>query len=110
MEILPIMSDSLRATYDFALADLATDVGSRGRVFRTIANGSRVLDVGCDTGRLGEILRREKSCEVHGIERDPVAAAEAARRLNSVRVGAVDSAEAFADCKEYDVVLFLDVL
>jgi len=104
------MSDTLRATYDFPLADLTTDVGSRGRVFRSIPHGSRVLDVGCDTGRLGEILRREKACDVHGIERDPGAAAEAAQRLNSVHVGAADSDEAFAKFNDFDVVLFLDVL
>jgi methionine biosynthesis protein MetW len=104
------MSDPLRTTYDFALADLEADVGSRGMVLRSIPPGSRVLDVGCDTGRFGEILRREKSCEVHGIERDAAAAAEAARRLDGVHVGAVDSAEALARFKDFDVVLFLDVL
>jgi 2-polyprenyl-3-methyl-5-hydroxy-6-metoxy-1,4-benzoquinol methylase len=104
------MSDPLRTTYDFPLADLATDIGSRGRVFRSIPRGSRVLDVGCDTGRFGEILRREKSCEVHGIERDPGAAAEAAQRLNDVHVGAIDSAEALGRFKDFDVILFLDVL
>jgi 2-polyprenyl-3-methyl-5-hydroxy-6-metoxy-1,4-benzoquinol methylase len=104
------MSDPLRSTYDFPLSDLATDIGSRGRVFRAIPKGSRVLDVGCDTGRFGEILRREKSCEVHGIERDPRAAAEAVQRLNDVHVGAIDSAEALGRFKEFDVILFLDVL
>jgi 2-polyprenyl-3-methyl-5-hydroxy-6-metoxy-1,4-benzoquinol methylase len=104
------MSDPLRRAYDFPLADLATDAGSRGMVFRSIPQGSRVLDVGCDTGRLGEILRREKDCEVDGIERDPVAAGEAAQRLNSVHVGAIDTAEALGAFKDYDVILFLDVL
>jgi 2-polyprenyl-3-methyl-5-hydroxy-6-metoxy-1,4-benzoquinol methylase len=104
------MTDTLRGTYDFPLADLTRDAGSRGRVFRSIPNGSRVLDVGCDTGRLGEILRREKACEVHGIERDSAAAAEAARRLNSVHVGTADSGAALREFKDFDVVLFLDVL
>jgi len=104
------VNDSLRTTYDFLLTDLATDGGSRGRVFRAIPPASRVLDVGCDTGRFGEILRREKSCEVDGIERDPKAAAEAAGRLNHVHVAAIDSAAALAEFTSYDVVLFLDVL
>lgn len=104
------MSDPLRSSYDFALTNLASDPGSRGRVFRSIPRGSRVLDVGCDTGRMGEALRQELGCEVHGIEADPAAAAAAATRLDRVEVRRVDSGGALADFSGFDVVLFLDVL
>jgi 2-polyprenyl-3-methyl-5-hydroxy-6-metoxy-1,4-benzoquinol methylase len=104
------MNDPLRGTYDFALANLEVDRGSRGRVFRAISQASRVLDVGCDTGRLGEILRREKSCVVHGIERDPMAAAQASSRLDHVEVRPVESEASLAGFTDFDVVLFLDVL
>jgi 2-polyprenyl-3-methyl-5-hydroxy-6-metoxy-1,4-benzoquinol methylase len=104
------MNDSLRPRYDFSLGQLELDMGSRGRVFRAVPSGSRVLDVGCDTGRFGELLRREKGCEVHGVELDPVAAAEAAGRLNHVHVRSVSSQDSFSDLKDFDAVLFLDVL
>jgi len=104
------MQDPLRGSYDFALTNLASDPGSRGRVFRAIPRGSRVLDVGCDTGRMGEVLRQELACEVHGIEADPAAAAAATARLDRVEVRRVDSAHALADFSGFDVVLFLDVL
>jgi 2-polyprenyl-3-methyl-5-hydroxy-6-metoxy-1,4-benzoquinol methylase len=104
------MSDPLRGSYDFALTNLDSDPGSRGRVFRAIPRGSRVLDVGCDTGRMGEALRQHLGCEVHGIEADPAAAAAAAARLDRVEVRKVDSGRALADFSGFDVVLFLDVL
>jgi 2-polyprenyl-3-methyl-5-hydroxy-6-metoxy-1,4-benzoquinol methylase len=104
------MDDPLRIAYDFALANLEADRGSRGRVFRAIPDGSRVLDVGCDTGRLGEILRREKGCIVHGIERDPRAAAEASLRLDRVEVRPVEAEASFVGFEDFDVVMFLDVL
>jgi 2-polyprenyl-3-methyl-5-hydroxy-6-metoxy-1,4-benzoquinol methylase len=105
------LSDLLRPTYDFALGDLAADPGPRGHIYRSILPGSRVLDVGCDTGRLGELLIREKHAVVHGIERDPVAAAKAQSRLNAVWQRGVDAPDSFLGLGgPYDAILFLDVL
>jgi len=104
------MDDPLRTRYDFALTSLSVDPGSRGRVFRAVPVGAKVLDVGCDTGRFGEMLAGEKGCEVHGIERDPSAAREAAHRLRRVHVRSVESADALAEVGTFDVILFLDVL
>lgn len=103
-------SDSLRPTYDFELGDLDRDEGSRGLVFRAITPGSAVLDVGCDTGRFGDELRRRKSATVDGIERDPGAADQARLRLRHVWQRSVDDPGAFDGLGPYDAVLFLDVL
>jgi 2-polyprenyl-3-methyl-5-hydroxy-6-metoxy-1,4-benzoquinol methylase len=103
-------SDPLRPTYDFELGDLERDEGSRGAVFRALAPGSSVLDVGCDTGRFGAALRAQKSAVVDGIERDPAAAAQARERLREVWQRSLDEPGAFEGLGPYDAVLFLDVL
>jgi 2-polyprenyl-3-methyl-5-hydroxy-6-metoxy-1,4-benzoquinol methylase len=104
------LSDPLRPTYDFPLGDLAREAGPRADIFRSILPGSRVLDVGCDTGRLGQILSQQKGAVVHGMERDPAAAAEARGRLAEVWQRPVDAPDSFTGLGPYDVVLFLDVL
>lgn len=103
-------SDELRPVYDFELRDLERDSGARGQIFRAMPAGSRVLDAGCDTGRLGGLLAEQKGCHVEGIERDPAAAAEAERRLARVWRRSLDDPEAFEGLGSFDAVLFLDVL
>jgi 2-polyprenyl-3-methyl-5-hydroxy-6-metoxy-1,4-benzoquinol methylase len=103
-------SDSLRPTYDLELGDLEQGDGSRGLVFRSLAPGVRVLDVGCDTGRFGEALRTLKSATVDGVERDVAAAAQARTRLHQVWERSIDEPLAFDGLGPYDAVLFLDVL
>jgi len=101
---------SLRPSYDFPLSSLAEDLGSRGLVYRAICSGSRVLDVGCDTGRFGEALQLEKGCIVDGIESWIPAAEVAQTRLNQVFFRIVEDEQSFEGLAEYDTLLFLDVL
>jgi 2-polyprenyl-3-methyl-5-hydroxy-6-metoxy-1,4-benzoquinol methylase len=103
-------SESLRPTYDLDLGDLEQGDGSRGLVFRALAPGARVLDVGCDTGRFGEALRTRKSAVVDGIERNALAAAQARKRLHEVWERSIEEPQAFDGLGPYDAVLFLDVL
>ncbi len=100
----------LRSRYDLELPPLETDPGSRGAIYRAIPDGSWVLDVGCDTGRFGAALRKEKSCRVDGIEMDSAAAATAEHRLDRVFQREIVDERSFAGLSGYDVVLFLDVL
>lgn len=84
---------------------------SHGLVAAAVPSGSRVLDVGCATGWLGEALAEER-CVVHGIELDPEAAEIARGRLASVVVG---DAQTFAYAEHFgadafDVVVLADVL
>lgn len=70
-----------------------------------------VLDVGCDTGYLGEALTA-MGCTVDGFEYNESAAEVARTRMRRVEVGdleAVDLGEVFGAGK-YEVVLFGDVL
>lgn len=101
---------SLRPSYDFPLSSLTKDLGSRGLVYRAICAGSRVLDIGCDTGRFGEALRLEKGCIVDGIESCLPAAETARTRLNQVFFRSVENEHSFNGLTDYDAILFLDVL
>lgn len=102
--------NTLRPIYDFPLPSLEDDYGSRGLVYKAILSGSRVLDVGCDTGRFGEILRIQKNCTVDGIELYLPAAEAAQTRLNQVFIRTIDNEKSFDGLINYDAILFLDVL
>jgi 2-polyprenyl-3-methyl-5-hydroxy-6-metoxy-1,4-benzoquinol methylase len=104
------VTEAVRPTYDFALGDLAHEPSARGRIWRELLPGSRVLDVGCDTGRFGELLARQRGAIVDGIERDRAAAEQAERRLSRVWRRSLDEPGAFDGMGPYDAVLFLDVL
>jgi 2-polyprenyl-3-methyl-5-hydroxy-6-metoxy-1,4-benzoquinol methylase len=101
---------TLRPIYDFPLPPLEHDLGSRGLVYRLIKPGSRVLDVGCDTGRFGEILKTQKECTVDGIECDLAAVEIAQSRLDQVFIRTIDDEKSFDELMNYDAVLFLDVI
>ncbi len=70
----------------------------------------RFLDVGCARGRLGEeIKKRRPGAVVHGIELDPGAAEQAAKRLD--RVFRIDLERELAGLEEtYDCIACGDVL
>jgi methionine biosynthesis protein MetW len=69
--------------YDFDLR-LDDPVSTHALQFRMIPDGSRILDVGCHTGILGEALRIRKQCIVTGIDNDANALEMARHRLNAV--------------------------
>lgn len=76
-----------------------------------VPEGSRVLELGCAAGSLGEILIATKGCGVTGVEVEPVAADEARARGLHVLVGSLDN-PAFREAIEgrFDVVMATDVL
>lgn len=57
---------------------------SHMRIIAHLTPRSRVLDVGCNTGQLGQQFIRQLGCEVIGVEIDPEAATLAQRRLHQV--------------------------
>jgi methionine biosynthesis protein MetW len=97
-------------TYD-AEVDAAAENNSHSYMVRMVGPDRRVLDVGCATGYLGEVLM-ERGCRVKGVELDEAAALEAAKVLDEVVVAdleQVDLAERFGD-EKFDVIVFGDVL
>jgi methionine biosynthesis protein MetW len=76
-----------------------------------VPQGARVLELGCSSGYIGQLLQEEKGCQVTGVEIDEAAAVEARGRGLDVRVGSLES-KAFRDSIQgpFDVVLANDVL
>jgi methionine biosynthesis protein MetW len=80
-----------------------------GIIASFVPNGSRVLDVGCGTGLLGQMLAQHRSAEVVGIEPDAIRAEVAASRGMQIRVGYF-SRRLIQELGSFDIVLFADVL
>lgn len=81
--------------------------------FETIVSwvkpGSKILDVGCGDGVLGEKLIKEKKCDVFGFDLDSVGVAESKRRGMKTRVW--DAGEKFPyQNKSFDVVICNELL
>jgi 2-polyprenyl-3-methyl-5-hydroxy-6-metoxy-1,4-benzoquinol methylase len=89
-----------------------TPNSTHNRITALVPENSRVLEFGCATGYMSEVLRKRRACTVTGIEIVPKAAAEAADHCDRIIVGdaeELDFDELF-DEEEFDVVLFADVL
>lgn len=91
--------------------ELADRNNPRTRIVETIRPGSRVLEVGCATGFMGEFLVTQKSCSVLGVEIEAEAARLARERGLTVVLGNIEDAAVLAQVAgRYDYVLFGDVL
>lgn len=96
--------------------DIQLDLASRGgtshaMLVEMVGANKRVLDVGCDTGYLGEALVAMGN-RASGFEINEVTAAEARTKLERVEVGDlenIDLVEIFGP-GSFDVVVFGDVL
>jgi methionine biosynthesis protein MetW len=106
------MSEKLH--YDFQL-----NLGHSSNVHRIelemIPEGVSVLDVGCHSGIMGQVLREKKQAKVIGIDTDPDALHAASRRLDAALFTDIDQRDwtgnLFAEGYEnFDVILFGDVL
>ncbi|MBD7979280.1 class I SAM-dependent methyltransferase [Oerskovia merdavium] len=84
---------------------------SHGLLVGMVPPRSRVLDVGCAAGYLGDALK-DKECIVRGVELDPVAAEEARAHLASVVVADAETLDYAAEfgAEAFDVVVLADVL
>lgn len=87
--------------------------GTHMLLLSEVPAGSRVLDVGCASGYLGDYLIREKQCEVWGIEPDYASSEEARTHgYKAVMNRSVEEAlrEPALASERFDVVLIGDVL
>ena len=104
------MSTSHRYHYDASI-DLGNRNTSHTLMVELATGGKRVLDVGCATGTLGQVLRTQGAYVV-GVEIDPRAAAAARRVLDHVVVGDIERPGFFGEFEtgSFDCVIFGDVL
>lgn len=83
---------------------------SHTRVLRLVGHGMRVLDLGCATGKLAELLTAQ-GCRVTGVERDPEAAKLAEEHCERVIVADLDAdLSSLNDLGVFDVIVAADVL
>ncbi len=80
-----------------------------GILAKMIPSGVRLLDVGCGTGALGQVLSATCHAEVVGVEPDAARAARARVRGLSVRGGYLTD-ELIREIGFFDIVLLADVL
>ncbi len=100
--------------YDF-IPDLDNPSNVHHIELSMVADGSRVLDVGCHTGILGGALIARKQAHVVGIDTDAAALEVARTRLTDAQLVDIERAgwsEVLAGSggREFDVILFGDVL
>lgn len=79
------------------------------KILDFVPNNSHVLDVGCSSGTLGELLATKKDCVVDGVEMDSKDAALASKKLRKVWNSDIENAVVNINNK-YDVLIFADVL
>jgi 2-polyprenyl-3-methyl-5-hydroxy-6-metoxy-1,4-benzoquinol methylase len=70
----------------------------------------KLLDIGCGKGAFGAHLKSLCDIEVHGFEINPVAAAEANKRLDRVFHGDLEKNPDLIPSQAYDCITLLDVL
>jgi methionine biosynthesis protein MetW len=92
--------------YEHASVD-PDDVGMK--LARLITPNARVLDVGCGTGSLTELIRDQRAVTIVGVEPDEERAQRAAARGLTVHHGFL-SDDVFSRHGPFDFIVFADVL
>jgi methionine biosynthesis protein MetW len=79
------------------------------RLASLVRHGSKILDVGCGTGSITELLKRFAQVDIIGIEPDPLRAM-AARERGLTVFGGFLSEEFFTQRGTFDTIVLADVL
>lgn len=78
-------------------------------VISWIPKGSRILDIGCGDGVLGERLIKQKSCLVYGFDLDPIGVKESTRRGIKAKVWDANEPLPYKD-SSFDVIVCHGIL
>jgi 2-polyprenyl-3-methyl-5-hydroxy-6-metoxy-1,4-benzoquinol methylase len=84
---------------------------SHSSVLRMVGSNKRVLEAGCSSGHVSEVLKSQ-GCSVVGIEIDPQAARSAEQWLERVIIGDFEDGTIWPALENelFDVIVFADVL
>ena len=84
---------------------------SHSSVLRMVGSNKRVLEAGCSSGHVSEVLKSQ-GCSVVGIEIDPLAARSAEQWLERVIIGDFEDGTIWPALENelFDVIVFADVL
>jgi 2-polyprenyl-3-methyl-5-hydroxy-6-metoxy-1,4-benzoquinol methylase len=116
------MDDELRSALDkaepapphaFKYTEFQADPAStHSKIVSLVPPATRVLEFGCATGYMSQVLKDRLGCTVVGVEIDPEAAALAEQHTERVIVGDAEKIDYAAELagEEFDVVMFADVL
>ncbi len=108
------MNDShpASARYDLLEGDWIENPGaSQWRIAGWIRPGSKILDLGCASGRLARYLAEKKQCKVTGVERDPWLAGKArpfCERIHRVDLDTNDPLRTIQG--KFDAIVLADIL
>lgn len=81
------------------------------KVIALTGYNKRVLDIGCSSGYMAQILKESYGCQVVGIEGDSTAAVAARAFCEQVIVGDIEDAKVLAAATgKYDVIIMADIL
>ncbi len=116
---MPVEFDAVRDSYDRAYAE-RTDRFARSESWGReqdmmighlgLSNDSRVLDFGCNTGRLVSRLREQAGCEVYGIDHNREALAIARAAHSAVRFDVSDDERLPYPDAHFDAVVLSHVI
>ncbi len=99
--------------YDFSL-DMTTQ-NSNSVILKNIASSSKVLELGCAHGRMTKYMKEQLDCLVDIVELDEEAGSVAASWANKSFAANLEDPDIWqelqdVDCKNYDYIIFADVL
>ncbi|MDD2941669.1 MAG: methyltransferase domain-containing protein [bacterium] len=92
--------------------DLDNHESTHTRIINLVGEGKEVLDLGCASGYISQVLKEQRGCIVTGVEMDPEDAEEARKYCREVIVEnleTIDFSKYFRE-DQFDVALFADVL
>jgi methionine biosynthesis protein MetW len=79
-------------------------------IFREIKKHSKVLDVGCNTGRLGRKLIEEKGCTVYGVDISEEVVMEAQKNIDFAAIVDLEREGIPFPDRDFDVIILADIL
>lgn len=83
---------------------------SRNKMFSRITPGSRVLEIGCESGRLANLLTLKKKCMVYCVEKDPVMAVIAGNKCVEIHNIDVENTDLPFETGFFDYIILGNVL